>query len=188
MRRRILPLLACLLAALALTPVGLPLVSSPAGAQTTEGPSGLPLPRFVSVRSSPVNVRVGPGTRYDIAFVFVRPGVPVEITQEFDTWRRIRDVDGDEGWLHQSLLAGTRTALVAPWTADSTIALRRGAGPDEPTRAWLSPGMMVEVRSCDSTACSVRLNHTDPDGRTASYDGFVDQDALWGVYPDEIFD
>ena len=72
------------------------------------------LPRFVSTRSAPINVRVGPGTRYDIAWIFKKPGLPVEITQEYDTWRKIRYVDGDEGWIHQSLLIGRRTAIVQP--------------------------------------------------------------------------
>ena len=42
---------------------------APVVAQTFDTPSGLPLPRFVSIRNAPVNVRVGPGTRYEIAWV-----------------------------------------------------------------------------------------------------------------------
>jgi SH3-like domain-containing protein len=150
--------------------------------------SGLPLPRFVSMRNAPTNVRVGPGTNYDIAFTFLRPGIPVEITAEFDTWRRIRDVEGDEGWVHQNLVIGDRTALVAPWQAEGPIALRVAAGPNSAVRAWLSPKMLVSVRACTGTACEIRLNHTGPDGHAASYQGFVAQDALWGVYEGEIFD
>jgi SH3-like domain-containing protein len=71
-------------------------------------PSGLPLPRFATTRSEPINVRVGPGQKYDIAWTYLKAGVPVEIIQEFDTWRKIRDVDGTEGWIHQNLLTGTR--------------------------------------------------------------------------------
>ena len=77
--------------------------------------TGLPLPRFVSLKSGTVNVRRGPGQDYDLLFTFVRPGLPVEITQEFDTWRKIRDSEGDEGWVYHSLLSGERTALVSPW-------------------------------------------------------------------------
>src|SRR5262245_17299828 len=76
-----------------------------------DNPSGLPLPRFATTRSSPINVRVGPGTRYDVAWVYVKPGTPVEIIQEFDTWRKIRDFDGSEGWVHQNLLSGNRAGL-----------------------------------------------------------------------------
>ncbi|QJR20380.1 SH3 domain-containing protein [Pelagibacterium halotolerans] len=150
--------------------------------------SGLPIPRFVSMRNAPTNVRVGPGTNYDIAFTFLRPGVPVEITAEFDTWRRIRDVEGDEGWVHQNLVVGDRTALVAPWQAEGPIALRVAAGPESAVRAWLSPNMLVSVRTCTGTACEIRLSHTGPDGHATTYQGFVAQETLWGVYEGEVFD
>ncbi|MCP5118245.1 MAG: hypothetical protein GY953_46110, partial [bacterium] len=65
------------------------------------GPSGLPVPRFVSLKSSRVNVRVGPGESYGIAWVFVKPGLPIEVVQEYDNWRRIRDADGAMGWVFQ---------------------------------------------------------------------------------------
>ncbi|WP_244640581.1 SH3 domain-containing protein [Pelagibacterium lentulum] len=156
--------------------------------QSVGASSGLPLPRFVSVRSSPVNVRVGPGTRYEIAWVYVRPGIPVEITQEFDTWRRIRDVDGAEGWLHQNLLVGTRTAFVTPWAEQGQVALRSRPDANAPVRAWLMPGLMVEVRRCTGTMCEVRFNHTGESGRATQYSGFIEQDALWGVYVNEVFD
>ena len=81
-------------------------------------PTGLPVPRFVSLRSAEVNVRTGPGTRYPVEWVFVKRDIPVEITAEFDTWRRIRDWEGTEGWVHQSMLSGKRAiwcwAMCAP--------------------------------------------------------------------------
>lgn len=150
--------------------------------------SGLPIPRFVSMRNAPTNVRVGPGTQYDIAFTFLRPGVLVEITAEFDTWRRIRDVDGDEGWVHQNLVVGDRTALVVPWQAEGPIALRVASGPDAAVRAWLAPKMLVSVHTCTGMTCEIRLSHTGPDGHAKSYQGFVAQDTLWGVYEGEVFD
>src|SRR5690606_14346104 len=167
-----------------------PGVIAPSQAQTAQvgRSSGLPVPRFVSIRNAPVNVRVGPGTNYDIAFTFVRPGVPVEITAEFDTWRRIRDVEGDEGWVHQNLVVGDRTALIAPWQAEGSIALRVGPQPDAAVRAWLAPSMLVAVHSCDASACEIRLSHTGADGRATTYQGFVAQETLWGVYAGEVFD
>ncbi len=74
--------------------------------------SSLPLPRFVSLRTEPVNMRTGPGVRYPVMWVYQRRNLPVEITDEFDTWRQIRDPDGEEGWVHQSMLSGQRTGLV----------------------------------------------------------------------------
>jgi SH3-like domain-containing protein len=79
------------------------------------GPSGLPLPRFVSLRANRVNLRVGPGTNYAVEWMYLKSGLPMEIIQEYDNWRRVRDADGAEGWINQSLLSGNRTAVVAPW-------------------------------------------------------------------------
>lgn len=153
------------------------------------GPSsGLPLPRFVSIRNAPTNVRVGPGLQYDIEFTFIHPSVPVEIVQEFDTWRKIRDVEGEEGWVHQNLVVGDRMGFIAPWADGGSIGLRVGPEPDAAVNAWLGPKMLVFVLSCDGASCEIRLNHTDADGETTAYEGFVPQNTLWGVYQGEIFD
>ena len=86
-----------------------------AQAQATKGPTGLPLPRFVSLKSRKVNLRVGPGQDYATSWLYLKPGLPVEIIQEYDNWRRIRDADGTEGWVFHSLLSGERSAIAAPW-------------------------------------------------------------------------
>src|SRR5262245_51786650 len=78
------------------------------------GASGLPIPRFVSLKSDKVNVRAGPTKDHDVAWVYNRAALPVEVTAEFENWRRIRDWEGAEGWVYHSLLSGKRTALVAP--------------------------------------------------------------------------
>ena len=159
-------LAACLLAAV------------PALAQGVQtGPSGLPLPRFASVKSHPVNIRLGPSRDHDIAWTFMRAGVPVEITQEFDVWFRVRDSEGQEGWVQKSFLSGKRTALVAPWEKAGPVPLR--ARPDSPGLvANLEPNVLVEVAQCDGSWCKVTADR---------YTGYVEQARLWGVYPRERY-
>ena len=140
------------------------------------GPSGLPLPRFVSLKSTKVNVRRGPGQRYDIAWKFARAGLPVEIVQEFDNWRKIRDAEGDEGWVFHSLLSGERAVIVAPWASKETFALRTSAADDTTIIAYLEASVISQVVQCDGQWCRVR-------GK--GYDGWIKQDDLWGVYPSE---
>ena len=70
--------------------------------------SGLPVPRFVSLKSDRVNVRSGPNKDQDVRWVYTRAGMPVEVTAEFENWRRIRDWEGAEGWVYHSLLSGKR--------------------------------------------------------------------------------
>lgn len=151
------------------------------------GPSGLPLPRFVTTRSDPINVRVGPGTKYDVAWVYVKAGTPVEIIQEFDTWRKIRDADGSEGWLHQNLLQGKRAGLVAP-AGTEPVALRRDPNDEAGVRAWLTPSFRVEIKECDGKWCKVAAVTQPLNGSPQTFDGYLRQTDLWGVYKDEAFD
>lgn len=143
------------------------------------GPSGLPLPRFVSLKSDRVNVRQGPGDNYRVAWIFVRKGLPVEVTQEFENWRRIRDSDGAEGWIFQSLLSGERTAVVSPWDSGPPVPIRSGPSAADEVSAYLEPGVLANVDECSGGWC--RLSGT-------GYRGWIQQDRLWGVYPNEVID
>lgn len=157
--------------------------ASPAQAQSaaqtvTLGPSGLPLPRFVSLKSSRVNSRIGPGLNYSVGWMYTRAGLPMEIVQEYDTWRKVRDADGSEGWINQSLLSGKRTAIVAPWQRDKSGTIKLLGKPDKSATvvALVEPGVMGTIRSCDGTWCQMTLG-----GHT----GWIEQTLLWGAYPGE---
>ncbi len=158
--------------------------SAPASAQITRetGESGLPLPRFVSLKADRVNVRRGPGYDHEIAWVFLRAGLPVEIIAEFDSWRRIRDSEGAEGWVLGSLLSGRRTGLVAPWTdeqAGQTFALRDDDEGGARVVSRIGPSVLVNIMSCDGTWCDVI---------TRDIRGWIKQERLWGVYPRETIE
>jgi SH3-like domain-containing protein len=157
-------------------------------APAAEGPSGLPLPRFATTRSTPINVRIGPGTKYGVAWVYVKAGTPVEIVQEFDTWRKVRDVDGSEGWIHQNLLSGKRAGVVAPSAEEEQVILHAGRASDTGVRAYLGPGYRVDIAQCDGAWCEVSATYTPPNGGHASVSGYLPQAELWGVYQDEAFD
>ena len=80
--------------------------------ETGVGPvTGLPLPRYVSLKGSEGNARRGPGLSNRIDWVFTRAGMPLRITAEFEHWRRVEDKDGLGGWIHYMLLSGIRTVL-----------------------------------------------------------------------------
>ncbi|NCC21985.1 MAG: hypothetical protein EOM26_05930 [Alphaproteobacteria bacterium] len=152
-------------------------VSSPAAAQDEQASrfraTDLPVPRFVSLRADTVFARTGPALRYPVRWVYTRGGLPVEIIREYDTWRKIRDPEGEEGWVHQSLLAGRRTALI---TADSVVAMRRG--PDERERmvAKLEPGVVAGLSECGKSWCLLEVQ---------GFTGWVDRNSIWGIYPQE---
>ncbi|MFC0219015.1 SH3-like domain-containing protein [Pseudochelatococcus lubricantis] len=154
----------------------------PAAGQTIGSNSKLPVPRYVSLKSDRVNLRAGPAKDHRTLWVFQRAGLPVEITAEFATWRRIRDSEGAEGWVLHSLLSGRRTALVTPWDKDKgkepTPLLAR-ASDSANMKARLEPGVIVSIETCDGTWCHVTIRNLD---------GYIQQGRLWGVYPDEIIE
>lgn len=162
-------------------------VSCAASAQspTARGATGLPLPRFVSLKSDRVPVRQGPGTDHKILWVFNRVGMPVEVIQEHEAWRQIRDSEGATGWVIHSLLSARRTALVAPWRSGQPTAEERKtmisllSDKDLQSRALavLEPGIVTGVRHCDGQWCHVAVR---------DYRGYVSQRNLWGVYDGEI--
>jgi SH3-like domain-containing protein len=138
--------------------------------------SGLPLPRYVSLKTDRVNLREGPSKDHRTKWVFHRTGLPVEITAEFETWRRVRDSEGAEGWVLHSLLSGRRTALVAPWRKGAELLLYSEPATTAPVVAKLEPNVITSLRSCDRAWC--RISGT-------GFSGYIQQSDLWGVYPDE---
>jgi SH3-like domain-containing protein len=139
--------------------------------------SGLPVPRFVSLKTDKVNVRGGPTKDHDVTWVYTRAGLPVEVTAEFENWRRIRDWEGSEGWVYHSLLSGRRTATVAPKAKkDEILPIYDKADKQGSVIAKLQAGVQGAVKRCTGTWCRI-----SGDG----FDGWIEQDRLWGVYPDE---
>ncbi len=138
-------------------------------------PSGLPLPRFVSLDADKVNIRTGPGVRYPIAWVFVRRDMPVEVTAEFELWRKLRDIDGAEGWAHKSLLSGRRWAIVT----GEVRALHRDPDETSPPALFAEPGVQGRLVACRRERCKLEIQ---------GLRGWLKRAYIWGVHPWEVFD
>ena len=149
--------------------------TAPTTEEESKGASGLPLPRFASLQADKVNLRTGPGTRYPIEWVYVREGLPVEITAEFDIWRRVRDWEGSEGWVHKSALKGKRTAIVIGGTRN----LYRETTQDSPIVAHLEQSAIGHIVACQELWCEIEFG-----GRK----GYLPKMDFWGAYSNEIFD
>jgi len=152
-----------------------PAQAQPAAPKTV---SGLPIPRFVSLKADKVNVRGGPTKDHDVTWVYNRAGLPVEVTAEFENWRRIRDWEGSEGWVYHSLLSGRRTATVSPNDKNKEEVLPLYDKPDAHATlvAKLQVGVLGSVKRCSGGWCRISGE---------KFDGWIQQERLWGVYPDE---
>jgi SH3-like domain-containing protein len=161
----------------ALAAVGLPVAAAPqtidksVAAQQRKG-SGLPLPRFASLRSDEVNVRTGPGSRYPVDWVFKRKSMPVEIVAEYENWRKIRDWQGASGWVYHSLLSGKRSFIIAAKPAS----LHKTPATSAEVVAKLDPEVTGEIRSCTGDWCRVRVGGVS---------GWIERTGMWGVYKSE---
>ncbi|HLI10082.1 MAG TPA: SH3 domain-containing protein [Alphaproteobacteria bacterium] len=134
--------------------------------------SGLPIPRFVTLRSDKVNVRAGPGVRYPIEWVFERKGMPVEVVAESDVWRKVRDIEGTEGWVNQNLLSSRRGVIVT----GGIRSLRREPRDDAPIVARAEPDVIGQLLECAGPWCRVDLS---------GFRGWLKRGEFWGVYPNE---
>jgi SH3-like domain-containing protein len=171
------------------TVLALAVVSLSAGAALAQQPpggrlgTGLPVPRYVSLKTDRVNLREGPSKDHRTAWVFQRAGLPVEIIAEYETWRRIRDAEGTEGWVLHSLLSGRRTALAMPWAKGNQppISLFDRADEKSGVVAHLQPGVITNIKGCDGRWCRVMIAMEG----ARDVDGYIQQEKLWGVYPNE---
>ena len=148
-------------------------LASVAAAQQRGSETNLPLPRYVSMKSGEANVRRGPSLTHRIDWVFTRKDMPLEITAEHGHWRRVRDRDGLGGWVHYSLLTGTRTVIVEK----DLLSLHARPDAQTPVSARLEAGVIARLGECTLEWC--RLS-------AGGFKGWAVKSALWGVRPDEL--
>lgn len=137
--------------------------------------TGLPLPRFVSLRADQVNLRTGPGVQYPVEWVYQRKDLPVEIIAEYRTWRKIRDWQSTQGWVHQSMLAGKRTIIVT----GKRRSLRTTADTKSPPVAQIEAGAIAELKECPTGGgwCTIEAQNLS---------GWLRKVEFWGAYRDEV--
>jgi SH3-like domain-containing protein len=160
-----------------------------ARAQESDVPSGIkppvsdafratnyPIPRFVSLRPEEVFVRTGPGTKYPVEWIYRRSGLPVEITLEFENWRKIKDFEGAEGWVHHSMLSGRRAGHVQ---AQEPVPLYRDNDAEKGKLAMVEPGSILVLEECGPVFCKIKAQ---------GFEGWIERKFVWGIYEGENFD
>ena len=136
------------------------------------------LPRFVSLRSSPVNARSGPGVKYPIEWVYMQKSAPVEIIAEFESWRRIRDWQGSESWIKSSMLNRSRFAkVITPGESN----LYAKSNYNAQIIARVADEVIGEIKKCpaNNDFCLLRFNQ---------FEGWMPRQNIYGIYKDEIID
>ncbi|TCZ52753.1 hypothetical protein EXY23_26105 [Roseicella aquatilis] len=158
----------------AIAPAPAPAAPAPPPKPTTGSATGLPLPRYAALGSNQVNLRIGPDLRYRIEWTYQRKDLPVQIVEEHENWRRIRDPEGTEGWVQRPLLTSRRSFLVQ---GEERVLHRR---PDEQSEAVarLKAGVIGSLRKCEAESAWC-------EARVGDYRGWIRRSEVWGVAPDE---
>lgn len=136
----------------------------------------LPLPRFVSLAAKEGYVRTGPGLRYPIKWVYKKSGLPVEIILEYEVWRKVRDHEGQEGWIHQTLLSGKRNGVVM---GEVSLEVFQKPRVDARLAVKVQPGAVIGLEACITGWCRVEAG---------GYEGWAQRKNIWGIYESELFD
>lgn len=178
MRKIILPLLfSALMSAPALAQDHVNRVVEPIPAATPQNlyrvsadktPSGFIVPRFVSLKFSRVNGRTGPSRDHPIAWQYQRRGLPLLIVAETEMWRKVRDISGDEAWVHKPTLSGSRTVLA---TRQTTLRSRPNARAREVART--DEMALLRLETCREGWCEVKAE--------SGLKGWAREDTLWGA-------
>lgn len=162
--------LAALLVLLSALTVSLPSQAQVAG-------SGLPLPRFVSLRAGEVNLRAGPGVQYPVEWVYRKSGLPLEIIAEYKTWRKVRDWEGAQGWVHQTMLSSKRTFIITG--ATRSVLSKSDTGSRPVARVQVSVTGKLNACPEASDFCQVEVE---------GFEGWLERSNFWGVLKAETFE
>lgn len=132
-------------------------------------PSGQPVPRWLSLKSSEVHARFGPGLDYRILWEYRVSGLPVQVIAETTEWRKICDPEGAVAWVHRSVVSSRRSVFNV---SDKEVAIHSGRAETSTVRARLSARSLLSMDECEDGWCRVRA------GRLR---GWVRQSAVFGA-------
>ena len=137
--------------------------------------TGFKLPRFVSLKSNDVNLRVGPSVNYPIELKYIQKNLPIEIIDEFDVWRKIKDHENNIGWVHKSLIKGDRFILTVNKNENVKNIYNR---PNGKLIGIIKSNNIINLENCLIDWCYI--SHID-------ISGWISKGYIWGVYKDEIY-
>lgn len=135
--------------------------------------TGYKIPRFVSLKSNNINLRIGSSTNYPIILKYTKANLPIEIIDEFDVWRKTKDMYGNEGWILGSLLKGDRFAIIRN---KDKILSELYSKPNGKIVGKIGNANIVKILNCLEEWCKIKYLQNK---------AWIKKDNIWGVYKDE---
>ena len=136
--------------------------------------TGLEIPRYVSLKSDDANIRVGPSKNYPIEIKYIKKNYPLKVLEEYEEWRKVEDFKKNIGWIHKSLISGTRTGILLS-NDNKNIKLLNTL--DGNVIGEIGKGNIVNLQKCKINWCLVSAKNSK---------GWIDKKYIWGVKEKEI--
>ena len=136
--------------------------------------TGLEIPRYVSLKSNDANIRVGPSINYPIEIKYIIKNYPLEVIEEYEDWRKVKDFKNNIGWIHKSLISGTRTGIVLSNDSKNIKLLNTLDGN---IIGEIGKGNIVFLEKCKIYWCLIS---------SGNFKGWIDKKYIWGVKEKEI--
>ena len=146
-----------------------------ANAESVGESTGFKLPRFVSTKSDESNLRIGASTNYPIQLTYIFKNFPLEIIDEYETWRKVIDVNGNQGWIHKSILQGDRYAIIKTSHNQSAQIYNKPKGI---FIGEIGNRNIVKINKCFNLWCHISLSKNK---------GWINKINIWGIYNNEEF-
>ncbi|MBQ8651370.1 MAG: hypothetical protein IJ481_02470 [Alphaproteobacteria bacterium] len=139
--------------------------------------SGYCEPYYVSIKSSRANSHVGPGKNYKIIYTYVQKGTPLLVTAKYDHWRKIKDPNGDESWIHKSQLSSKRYVMTL---SEEDLPITKNTGESEEALAYVKKNVAMRLEDIKGNWCNVSV-----DFQNKNFKGWVRRDKLFGIFKNE---
>jgi len=122
---------------------------------------------FLSLKNNEVNLRSGPSFEHPIKLIYKKKYLPVVILDRSETWRKVKDIENNSGWIHISQLSKKKSAINVE---NNSILYKKSTIYSKPI-AKLEIGRLVIIKKCKVSWCKIK---------SGKFSGWIFKNALWG--------
>ena len=124
-------------------------------------------PKYASIKKERAYSRHNASFDAPLEFIYQKKNLPILIINEHGNWREIRDIDGDETWMHISMISKKKTFInekdqnLLKYNDNSNI-----------VNAIVKKGVVGKIMNCSEKFCKVKIK---------PYRGWMEKKYLWGI-------
>ena len=122
---------------------------------------------FLTLRNDKVNLRQGPSFEYPVKIFYKKKYLPVLVQDVSENFRKIRDHENNNGWIHISQLTKKKAAI----TVDDDLLVFSNPTIFSKPVVKLKKGRLVLIKKCKKNWCKVNVD---------KFKGWIKDESLWG--------